>query len=1187
MWHRSRSVPFILAMTLHDRSEVAESHHPNQPHSHSVANTCIYHTPCQCTCIPASAMAGHGHIMCISMHMAALVAGTAPPPQPTPTPMLPSSVLGANISWWQNVTDHALLTSNGGEGCAASARCTASAPYPVGQPPAASAAHCMAECELQASCAGWNLLKDTSRSGRHGKGALCFLYGKGGLAAAPPFYTADANFDCGSKAQPKPAPPPAPSGGRVLWRAADLGSGFAVQAVQSHGQQGLRFELALLGVPWLASDDVRVRCNGQLLAASNGTLVAAPGVRVSPIPCHRRRCRAPSRVPVGASPDTCMCLCLYCRSLAAACPWPLLNLLCSCLAIARTTAAAARVLHGQVSNGTDRSLGAWSGITQQWHARAGDGGCGGAVVTTGAFYFPASGFFEFRLAVDGAVPGSADSSARPSDSMSRNLTQTSTMFPVFTLLPAALDLGRLSWSGDFLAGTWEKFTAQHSFPNRSTPLAAPAYCGGSGGCAPYQGGMTSGPLVLFSSSAPSSGKGPNRTGASRLPPAVTVSPISNFKASFVASTHAHMFHAGASPFLQSLVPGFQTRVAVFPRTGIQNSLQAWGAAVQRLANTSRLPLSSDRLSRQLAYFMDEGAATCACELFRHAVLPPISETIRALKRYHDGAKIPVGIYAKGGPPWYSQCAPHPNGPAHCPAKGTCVGRQSSPWASSFVPSRYHFPHGMDPERNTPALLFFSWMGPLSDNSYANKNWTVQGVDGWVNALHAAAAKEGINYNKTHISPEQALPFWISVLAPLVNQSNLGACTWDGVDELSYSWIAHLREPALTETLMHGFADAALAMGLPIRVDMHSPSDAAFSTELDAWTVSRCGPDAIPSSQEVVPQMHPSGAQRGNWQFIAANGALLSSCGLRPMKDVLWSRPQQHPNPYPQARRLNIEHDLIVAVLSTGPVGIGDAVNQSNRSFLMPAITRNGTILKPAAAAARMDRFYSGGAGRQNEEIWTAISGPARSANQVNSMGAFFDQGTWWWFSILGTNLSPHVAPVAVEELWPQSREGQQYLVDRGRQSRCTNNSAAAACLRLWDASTPLAVGTGGGLPGPSDPLRRFELLSAAPVLPGGWALIGEESKYVRVSPQRFVAPRSDMSASEKDGVSSDAARFANLGRGGALCFGLLGAPQELVTVTVVVPSERSGTPLAGMIRILDITLDSKGMASVKLGRGQD
>ena len=56
-------------------------------------------------------------------------------------------------------------------------------------------------------------IADTASSGRRGKGDACWLYRSAGLAANPPFYAADANFDCGTKRQLQPTPPTGGGGG--------------------------------------------------------------------------------------------------------------------------------------------------------------------------------------------------------------------------------------------------------------------------------------------------------------------------------------------------------------------------------------------------------------------------------------------------------------------------------------------------------------------------------------------------------------------------------------------------------------------------------------------------------------------------------------------------------------------------------------------------------------------------------------------------------------------------------------------------------------------------------------------------------------------------------------------------------------------------------------------------------------
>jgi hypothetical protein len=776
-----------------------------------------------------------------------------------------------------------------------------------------------------------------------------------------------------------------------------------------------------------------------------------------------------------------------------------------------------------VSQGIDARLGPFTCVSRSWRPQA-TLGAAQCDVLTAVYYYMTHDFFEFRLSTPTGLEGSNDPSAMSRAQMAaRNLTQVSTSFPNFTLSRVAMSiLGSLSWNTGFLAGHWERSGPAVVSPGSSGgPLSAPAYCG-TARCSAFTGGMTSGPLVLYTSSTP------------EIPPlSLTFAPIAGFKTAFVASTSATGFYAGSQPFLKAVLAGFRTRMGLFGRHGIQESLVAMGAAAQRIAQTQRLPLEHDQLSRQLSYFMDEGSATCACELLKENALKPIATTIAELRDYHRSIDLPVGIYSRGGPSWYAT-ANHSIPGQHC------ISPDNSPWAKAFKPSRWHFPRGMDPGRNADSLAFYSWLSSYDTCSYStDTEWTVERVDGWYDKL-SSSGRPG-NFNKTLISPENSSAFWLKVLTEGKTNDGLAAITWDGVSHFTYVFAAHLQQSGLTEKLMHGFADSASTLQLPIRVDQHDPSDVAISVEMPAWTVSRCGPDAIPSSQQVVPQKSPTGHERGDWHLIGANGQLIASYGVRPMKDVLWSVSMQ-PNPYRIAGRLNLEHDLIVATLATGPVGIGDCVGHSNRSFLLPAMRADGVLIKPSEPALRLDRFYASTDPKaRDQEIWSAPSRPLNSSSP--------------YFTLLATNLVPGSSAVHVSELWPAQTSNASFYATRSFRERCTNGSKASSCLDIFDSAHPLTFST-GTLPSRQDPIRRFQLRSLSPVFGSnhplaGWSLVGEEAKYVRVSSSRLV----------DDGTGM---------------LSVMGRPGERVELTLITP--------AGMVLVLPVTIGRKGSSKVALGR---
>ena len=221
-----------------------------------------------------------------------------------------------------------------------------------------------------------------------------------------------------------------------------------------------------------------------------------------------------------------------------------------------------------------------------------------------------------------------------------------------------------------------------------------------------------------------------------------------------------------------------------------------------------------------------------------------------------------------------------------------------------------------------------------------------------------------------------------------------------------------------------------------------------------------------------------------------------------MVDVLWTDSNQSdPRWGKDPCKPNVLHDLISAVLTTGPVGIGDRLGRTNTSLLARAMRIDGTILKPASAALRLDRFYDrqkGGA-----EIWAAPSRPGDLSDPstdavANSMADMQKStGEAWAWLILATNAIHETAPIATSELWPRPPQDTVFLVAQlehisptALKPSCVNGSLVEDCLFLWTNATRLPVATGSTRGTPGCIRHNFTLLSATPVLSSGWALLG-------------------------------------------------------------------------------------------------
>ena len=121
--------------------------------------------------------------------------------------------------------------------------------------------------------------------------------------------------------------------------------------------------------------------------------------------------------------------------------------------------------------------------------------------------------------------------------------------------------------------------------------------------------------------------------------------------------------------------------------------------------------------------------------------------------------------------------------------------------------------------------------------------------------------------------------------------------------------------------------------------------------------------------------------------MASTGAFLSALHIRPIMDVLWTQSVMPDNTEHLQSRAYIEHELVIALLTSGPVGFGDSLPHpgfagTNVTRLLLASRNDSILLKPAHTALRLDVAPPNpeGAPRaalKNMEVWAAPCVPSR------------------------------------------------------------------------------------------------------------------------------------------------------------------------------------------------------------------
>jgi hypothetical protein len=576
-------------------------------------------------------------------------------------------------------------------------------------------------------------------------------------------------------------------------------------------------------------------------------------------------------------------------------------------------------------------------------------------------------------------------------------------------------------------------------------------------------------------------------------------------------------------------------------------------------NPGRFTLEDDVYNSHVHYMTDNGAIYCYCN---DVTRVPMRNTIASLTSYHRSIGVTPRLYHLD-PFWHS----------HHLEDGHCDGVTASAWNESefhWQPSQHG--GGLAALGVDTQMLFMLLAGPRKATDRSGGNvydgaWPMQASD---TDVLTGGSYDGIGGN-SQVAASHSRRFWDFVLGERVRNSRLRALVIDTLFVWLQGFASRLNNTLDQEQWLDGLFGAASALGLPVRVDQSNPSDHLASAHFgwSAFVSARCGLD------------QDSG---DTWSQMATTGAFLAALQIRPVMDVLWTTSVQ---PTPNGgNRPHIAHEIIIATLTTGPVGIGDAENFTNTTLLRQATRADDVILKPAAAAARLDALWSG-TGLWPGEIWAAASTPARSASarldrRADSRAALAGasgttgDGVWWW-TLLATQVDSPPLAVTPNLLWPPSEPSTEFVAAEFG-ARCTNGSLASSCLvefRTLNVSTQ--VDASGTAP------RSWRLWSVAPVLVGGWVLLGEEAKFVRMSPQRIVAAASVTPAPG----ASDALNALELCTDGSgLAFNVLGAPSEVVRLTLVAPRAR-GSPataaaaLASTVVVLDVVVGVSGTARVR------
>lgn len=266
-------------------------------------------------------------------------------------------------------------------------------------------------------------------------------------------------------------------------------------------------------------------------------------------------------------------------------------------------------------------------------------------------------------------------------------------------------------------------------------------------------------------------------------------------------------------------------------------------------------------------------------------------------------------------------------------------------------------------------------------------------------------------------------------------------------------------------------------------------------------------------------------------------------------------------------------------MSTGPVGISDAIDHTDANLVRRLCDASGTLIRPSAPLRAIDATYFAVPDDTLEDAAVSSNGPPpwkprgppsgyvwSTHSAIPVAGPDAGQSTvFLWHILIAFNVTEHWNMMRADTLPPISEMPGCLVLwrywDGG--AGCQNGTLAApsGCIMQWPADDHGHPGSPGANEVPdawTGPMAANGTMAHVQVdtfvaLPGGWVFLGDLTKAVVVSPDRFPNITVEAAAS---GTSS------------RLRAAVMGGPREAVDVTAVNAD--------GIVMVQTVVLDGLG-----------
>jgi hypothetical protein len=406
--------------------------------------------------------------------------------------------------------------------------------------------------------------------------------------------------------------------------------------------------------------------------------------------------------------------------------------------------------------------------------------------------------------------------------------------------------------------------------------------------------------------------------------AAVLSPASHFMIARLKGNATSEITSTVNAGVTNLPSGFAQQTLLAFATGINSAWECWGSALLQLQGVARPSNDADTGLRYLGYWTDNGASY----YYNYDHRLGYAGTLQALVARYRAEHIPLR-YLQLDSWWYYKTLIDPEGHEGQPKNPQLPLEEWNRYGGLLEYTAHPgvFAQGLaafQQRIGLPLILHNRWIDPASPYHRHYRITGVAAVDPkwWGAIMDYASAAHAVTYEQD----------WLNVI-------------YDRSPELADI-------PGMGESFTGGMAQAAAERGLSVQYSMSLPRHFLEGSRYANVTTTRVTPDRF-------------GWRR--WDAFLYTSRLASALGLWPWTDVFMSAETDN---------------LLLATLSAGMVGIGDAIGDERRDNLLHAVRADGVIVKPDTPIVPLDAMYAADASRALQPMIAVAHtdhGPLRTA----------------------------------------------------------------------------------------------------------------------------------------------------------------------------------------------------------------